>query len=570
LSDVDLDTNPAAAETVTVWLSSSTETTPEPVILIETGPNTGVFTGSIDTAEGMAVPGDGVLQTTAGDLVTARYEDLDDGTGEHRTRLDTATVDCDSPGFDSVSVTDITDETATVAWRTTEPTTGRVDWGLTSGLGNQVTSDTLQTAHEVTIDGFLGCERVYFTIVATDGQGNVAVADVEGAPYEFNAGYIPGIHLEDDFETDAGWTLEGEWEIGEPLGLGTAPGDPTAAYTGLQVLGHDLSGQGTWPGDYERGAVENATSPVIDASTLSNAELTFEAWLNVAPEGIARIEVRDAAGIWWSVYSSGPSGGTTQTPWTSHWYNVSPYADGNPTFQIRFMQLYRTALGHDAGWNVDRLILRDGGLPPFDACGGCGGAPTFAGVMSVTDDDPCADSGVTLTWADAPSWGTGSTGTYVVYRDTVPGFTPGPANLAASGIAGPSWTDPAAPTDVQVYYVVRAENDETCDNGPANGGVADDNLLYGAGINATSQAAPGEVGATLYADPVNRAHVRLSWSATAGAASYRVYRADQAGAAFQLVAETTGLIYEDAEALGSGIDRFYEVRATDACGNEGP
>jgi hypothetical protein len=570
VSDVDLDTDPGLAETVAVWLSSSTETSPETVMLTETGPNTGLFTGSIATAVGPATPGDGVLQTASGDLVTARYEDGDDGTGAPATQLDSVTVDCDGPGFDSVEVTEITDEGATLAWTSSEPATGVVEWGPTPALGSQAESDTLQTSHAVTVGGLLGCERVYFRIVATDGQGNVAVADVDGAPFEFNTGYVPGIHFEDDFETDAGWTLEGEWEIGEPLGLGTAPGDPTTAYTGVQVLGHDLSGQGTFPGDYERGAVENATSPVIDASSLSNAELTFEAWLNVAPEGIARVEVRDASGVWQAVYTSSASGGVTQTPWTGHWYDVSFYADGNAAFQIRFMQLYRTAIGHDAGWNVDKLVLRDGGLPPFAACGGCGGAPTFAGVASVTDDDPCADSGVTLQWGAAPSWGTGSTGTYAVYRDTVPGFTPGPANLIAGGIGGTSWTDPAAPADVQVHYVVRAENDETCDNGPANGGVTDDNLVYGTAVNATSQTAPEDVGATLYADPVNRAHARLSWSATAGAASYRVYRADHAAAAFQLVGETTTLVYEDAEVLGDGLDGYYEVRASDACGNEGP
>ena len=102
--------------------------------------------------------------------------------------------------------------------------------------------------------------------------------------------------------------------------------------------------------------------------------------------------------------------------------------------------------------------------------------------------------------------------------------------------------------------MVRAENDETCDSGPANGGVTDDNTVYGAGTNATSQAPPGEVGATLYVDPVNRAHVRLSWSATAGATTYRVYRADHAGAAFQLVGETTALVYEDAGVFGDGLD----------------
>jgi hypothetical protein len=464
----------------------------------------------------------------------------------------------------------VTDSNATITWTTTEASVGYVEWGTTPALGTMVHSDALQTSHALSIGTLPECGRVYFRIVATDARGNTATADDGGAPHGFNAGTALGAIFSDSFETDTGWILEGEWEIAEPQGLGTAPGDPTAAFSGTRVMGHDLSGQGTYPGDYEIGAAEIATSPVIDASGLSSVQLSLQAWINEAPEGIARIEARDASGTWWSVYQTSPLGGTTQSWWSSHVYDVSTYAAGNPDFQIRFRQMFRTTINHHAGWNVDDVVVRDPGLADSGSCGGCAGAPAFAGVVSVTDDGPCADSGVTLSWNAAPSWGTGSGGTYAVYRDTVSGFAPGPSNLVASGIAGTSWTDPSAPSDVQVYYVVRAENDETCDSGPGNGGVTDDNLVYGLGINATSQAAPGEVGATLFVDPVNRAHVRLSWSATSGAVSYRVYRADHAGAAFQLVAETTALIYEDAEALDDGLDGYYEVRASDACGNEGP
>ena len=42
------------------------------------------------------------------------------------------------------------------------------------------------------------------------------------------------------------------------------------------------TGQGTYDGDYEPFTTEYATSPVIDASTLTNGELKFRRWLNVA------------------------------------------------------------------------------------------------------------------------------------------------------------------------------------------------------------------------------------------------------------------------------------------------
>ena len=67
-------------ETVDVQVSSGTESTPEVVTLLETGPNTNEFTGLLVTGPGPVVPADGVLQTSHDDLITGRYDDADDGT----------------------------------------------------------------------------------------------------------------------------------------------------------------------------------------------------------------------------------------------------------------------------------------------------------------------------------------------------------------------------------------------------------------------------------------------------------------------------------------------------------
>jgi hypothetical protein len=377
-------------------------------------------------------------------------------------------------------------------------------------------------------------------------------------------------HWEDDFESDSGWTLAGEWEIGAPQGLGQAPGDPTSAYTGTGVLGHDLSGLGAHPGDYEPESNEAAASPSIDASGLSNGELKFRRRLNIYNGTFAYIDVRNTSGSWVNVWTNPLFPIITESSWSEQTFDVSSYADGNSNFQVRFRNRSQLAESFDAGWNVDALILRDGSLPAVDACGGCTGAPTFAGLSSATDNDPCADSGVTVAWSAAPGWGTGSTGTYAVYRDAEPGFTPGPGNLLASGLTGSSWNDATAPNDTTLYYVVRAENDETCSGGPANGGVTDANLVYADGRDDTAQAAPGDVGDTLEVNGVNRAHARLSWSSAPGAAVYRVYRAAAPDGAFGVEAEVAGEAFEDPDVFTDGLDWYYLIRAADACGNEGP
>ncbi|WP_148660971.1 hypothetical protein [Marinilabilia salmonicolor] len=48
----------------------------------------------------------------------------------------------------------------------------------------------------------------------------------------------------DDFETDQGWTLTGEFERGAPAGGSGSHGNPnpTDAYSGTNVIGTDLDG----------------------------------------------------------------------------------------------------------------------------------------------------------------------------------------------------------------------------------------------------------------------------------------------------------------------------------------
>ena len=569
VSDFDLNQDSDVAETVDVAVTSSTETKPEIVTLTETGPDTARFTGSLSTAPGPAVTGDGVLQLTDGDLVTARYEDADNGTGSPDTSTDTVPAVCSGALFESVVVTAITHESAVVEWTTSRPTTGQVDWGTTPALGNVETSPSLETGHNVQLESLPECGRVYFRVHAVDTAGNPSVADAGGAPFGFNASEALGIVFRDQFEIDKGWILQGEWEIDAPRGLGRMPGDPIAAPSGSRVLGHDLSGLGDHPGDYEPRTQEFAESPSIDASHLSNAELAFKRWLNAAAQNWATIQVRDAAGSWNVVWGSDSLNGHSEWQWSSETLDISSYADGNPDFRVRFAQSYREADYH-AGWNIDDLAIRDATQPEYRVCGGCAGAPTFAGVVSVADDDPCAGSGVTLTWVAAPSWGTGGGGTYAVYRDTVPEFVPGVENLLASGIEATTWTDPSPPADRTLYYVVRAENDETCSSGPANGGVTDDNRVYATVINATHQPWPGEVGNTLMVAGVNRTHLQLEWEPTPGASKYHVYRAASPDETFDLDEHSNQTVFEYPNVFRDGETWYYTVRAVDACGNEGP
>jgi hypothetical protein len=566
--DIDLNASPTAVDTVQVTVSSSTETTAETLLLVETGANTSIFQGSIATAGGAAVAGDGVVQIANGDLVTATYQDVDDGSGVPAVSFQTALADCGQPPVSAVRVTDVTDEGATVRWETAEPATSRVDWGPTAALGSVAQSSSLVTSHALTLSGLSECGRFFFRVTSTDAYGNTRVLDAGGVPFEFNAYRIPGV-FRDEFESLTGWTLEGEWQIGSPEGEGTSPGDPTVAFQGTKVLGHDLTGLGSRPGDYESGVDQRAISPVIDGSALVGARLKIRRWLN-SQEGTAKsfIQVRKN-GVWNTVWT-GTLLGETASSWSLLNVDVAAFADGNPNLQIAFRQTGGAAGAQRAGWNVDRFVLKDASTPEYDVCGGCTGAPSFAGVASAKDAAGCADTGVQLTWQQAPGWGTGHAGTYAVYRDTDPAFVPSAGNRIAAGISGTSYTDVSAPNGVTLHYVVRAENDEACSTGPSNGGVTDSNVVRLSAKDEVGQPAPGDVGGTLRAATINDAHVRLTWSGTGTAASYRVYRAQLPQGPFTQIADVAGTLYEDKDQLADSANRYYTVKAVDSCGNEGP
>ncbi len=571
--DLDLNLDSGSADTTTVEMSSTSETAVETVLLTETGPNTSVFAGAIDTGTLPAAEGDGVLQSADGDVLTATYHDADNGTGSAGVSYATATADCAGTGIVSIKVVGFTDESAQVQVTTAEATTVDVDWGETAALGSRVSDTNLSTVHTLDVGLIPECGRFFFTVSTTDAYGNPAFFDASGAPYEANVYEIPGAVFKDGFETDTGWSLDTEWEIDVPQGLGTSPGDPTAAYSGSNVLGDDLNGLGSYPGDYEPGGgtITYATSPAINGSSLTNGELKFRRWLNVGGGAISSIQVKESGNSWVTIWNSDSLLGESDTAWSLQTFDVSPYADGNNQFKVRFKQsagIQTTA--NRAGWNVDRFIVRDGSLPEFGACGGCGGPPSFAGADSAVDNDACGGAGVTVSWKEAAAWGTGAGGSYAVYRDTVPGFVPSAGNRVASGITALSYIDAAAPDGQQWYYLVQAENDETCGSGPNNGGMTDNNGAYVAVTTSSSRPVPGEV-TPIQVDLVNHVHARVSWSAVPDATGYRIYRSDSPDpATFTLAAETSGLFWEDLNQAGNANNWHYKVVAINSCGNEGP
>ncbi|RLE17672.1 MAG: hypothetical protein DRJ50_13785, partial [Actinobacteria bacterium] len=560
LTDLDLDTDPNSIETATVLMTSSTETNGEWITLTETAPSSTLFLGSIDLGSSV-VNGDAQLGSSAGDLITVTYIDEDDGTGNSRVATFTSLADCAGPTIENLRVTAISATRAEIEWTSDEPSTSRVEFGPTPALGFVVEDLDLITEHRLPLSPFNACEQIYFSVSTTDAHGASREAGGGGQQLQFNLNRIGGLIFHDNFETDTGWTLEGEWERGTPSALGSASKDPTAAYSGSTVLGTDLSGSGSYSGDYEPMVNEAATSPAFDPDGVSNLELILRRKLGVNTLDTAKISMQ----IFFAqvVWTSGTSIDDADWVEVRHILGNPGAADSvNISFNIA-----SSFSSHSYGWNIDEVIVKDASQPDYLTCADCSGAPAFGGVAAVYDPDPCGATGLELRWESAPAWGTGADGTYEVYRDTTAGFVPDETNRIASGLTGTSWTDLSAPVDTPVWYVVQARNDEDC----AGEGLSDGNDVRMTATETIFQSDPASVGQSVRVDAVGMAHVRLSWDPIPGAAGYIVRRsASPAFGSPDEIGTTSATFFENINAVTDDSFYAYRVFAVNACGEEGP
>lgn len=568
LTDLDLNRSATVADTVQIAVTSSSETTPEQVTLTETGLSTGRFTGTLPIAA-VPVAADGKLSVVDRDLITALYRDSDDGSGHSALSAATAVVDCAAPADQGVQVKSITDSKAVIEWTTSEPTKGKLEWGDSPALGKVLTESSLATTHSLTVEPLTTCGRYFFRLTNTDAQGNALTDDLAGRLFQFNATRQARVFWTDNFETLTGWKLYGEWEIASPSGSLGGSNDPSSAFEGRKVLGHDVTGKGRFPREYEPGTNEIAVSPIIDASQLTNGQLRFQRWLNSGKDSEAKIEMTSRDGGWKTIWTSSSGVEIKESAWSQQVIDIKAYADGNSKLQFRFKEA-AGVLDHKGGWNIDAFSIVDGSAPNFDACGGCAGVPSFVGITEARDTDPCSAGGITLTWSAAAAWGTGRVGTYAVYRSDRADFTPGPDSLVARGIAGTSWQDTGAPSGVTLYYVVRAENDQTCGDGPNNNGATDGNLVVRAVRDEVSQLPAGSILDSLKVRQVNSIQLRLDWLPAANAVQYNVWRSNQPASDFASVGKTGGLFFEDPGEGASLKSWYYLVRGADRCGNETP
>ncbi len=201
---------------INVWLSDSdlkgkgtqevTLTTSggdlETIALIETPPSIGIFSGTIPTS--LAYPNieDGVLQILHGQIITARYEDANDGTGSPAVAVDTATADCLGPVIFNVQI-DIPGPEPTVTFETSEPSKACVWCGLSCEDPNLIIRrhSIPSTYHSIKLLGVSPQTRYFFLIEAEDVVGNTTLDNNYGQCYNFTTNAPGDINVPADYQT---------------------------------------------------------------------------------------------------------------------------------------------------------------------------------------------------------------------------------------------------------------------------------------------------------------------------------------------------------------------------------
>ncbi|MBN2384461.1 agmatine deiminase family protein [bacterium] len=164
----------------------------------------------------------------------------------------------------------------------------------------------------------------------------------------------------------------------------------------------------------------------------------------------------------------------------------------------------------------------------------------FAGVTSVINPQE-AVCAIDLTWSAAVDYCGGSI-SYTVYRDTISGFTPNPANLLVQDLSGTSYRD----TDNLVsgtpyYYIVRAFDEIN---------VYDDGNMVELSAAPTG---PGGGSQTLFSDDFEDALDWANWTVTTGPGSHSCGPWSRVNTSNQRPPNSTGYYaLTDSDACGSG------------------
>ena len=130
---------------------------------------------SFSTPEAYATTKTWTLTTGAGTkTVSVQFRDAAGNWSGSFT--DNIVLDTTAPTISSVAASGITSSSASITWTTSEPSTSRVEYGLTTSFGSSTPLDSnLVTAHAVTVSGLAPSTTYRYRVRSIDAAGNERV-----------------------------------------------------------------------------------------------------------------------------------------------------------------------------------------------------------------------------------------------------------------------------------------------------------------------------------------------------------------------------------------------------------
>lgn len=166
------------------------------------------------------------------------------------------------------------------------------------------------------------------------------------------------IIFEDKFESDLGWTFSGEFERNIP-DYGNLPYFATSGY---YCIGTDLSGQGTFPFNYENGinssTAFNAVSPSFDVRNYSNLRVGFSAWITISQGDSVKFEASPDNGIKWYTIWKNSEGAIFDPDFEYREFLIPDSLSDSGELRFRFSLYHTSSSGPVAqGWSIDDFLL---------------------------------------------------------------------------------------------------------------------------------------------------------------------------------------------------------------------
>lgn len=169
--------------------------------------------------------------------------------------------------------------------------------------------------------------------------------------------------LFDDFETDMGWQLTGEFQRDTARGLGGfqyGNSDPSFAFSGKYFLGTDITGLGTYLGDYEPGLKNNAyqaISPAFNCKYFKDVNLRFYRSLNVDYLDKFSIKISKNNGATWNNVWTSPGMPITENAWGLSENLLASFIDRDTNVRIMFCVDSTDNSIQMSGWNIDNFAI---------------------------------------------------------------------------------------------------------------------------------------------------------------------------------------------------------------------